>query len=133
MAIIGEIIKRVIDINGLINQDANPCDGQKAVLRGVLDTAKNTAIGRSYRLAEILRASKPVREFKRIVPKFDYDKLHAEWWHYLHEGHQNITWPGGQRYFAKSSGTTGNSKVIPVTDDMLNAIKQAGIQQILSL
>lgn len=133
MAIIGEIIKRVIDINGLINQDANPWDGQKEVLRGLLDTAKNTAFGRRYRFAEILGASKPVREFQRIVPKFDYDKLHAEWWHYLHEGHQNITWPGGQRYFAKSSGTTGNSKVIPVTDDMLNAIKQAGIQQILSL
>lgn len=73
MAIIGEIIKRVIDINGLINQDANPWEGQKEVLRGLLDTAKNTAFGRRYQFAEILGASKPVREFQRIVPKFDYD------------------------------------------------------------
>jgi hypothetical protein len=32
-----------------------------------------------------------------------------------------------------SSGTTSNSKAIPVTDDMLDAIKKSGIQQILSL
>src|SRR5690606_29502155 len=49
------------------------------------------------------------------------------------KGFQNVTWPGGQRYFALSSGTTTNSKAIPVTDDMLDAIKKAGIQQIMSL
>src|SRR5690606_22623412 len=56
-----------------------------------------------------------------------------EWWHYLHAGHENITWPGGQRFFALTSGTTSNSKAIPVTDDMLDSIKKAGIPQILSL
>ena len=59
--------------------------------------------------------------------------MYDEWWHYLLKGHQNITWPGGQKYFALSSGTTSNKKSIPVTDDMINAIKKSGMQQVLSL
>ncbi|PRD56459.1 GH3 family domain-containing protein [Sphingobacterium gobiense] len=133
MAIIGEIIKRVIDVNGLINRDSTPWEAQKQVLLDMLDVAKYTALGRAYNFSDILVDTDPVRYFQQVVPIFDYDKLHAAWWHYLHEGHENITWPGGQRYFAMSSGTTSNSKAIPVTDDMLNAIKKAGIQQILSL
>ncbi|RZF61719.1 GH3 family domain-containing protein [Sphingobacterium corticibacterium] len=133
MAIIGEIIKRVIDVNGLINKDSTPWEAQKQVLLDLLDVAKNTAFGRNYNFSEILADPDVVKQFQRTVPIFDYDKLQAAWWHYLHEGHQNVTWPGGQRYFAMSSGTTSNSKAIPVTDDMLNSIKKAGIQQILSL
>lgn len=133
MAIIGEIIKRVIDVNSLINKDETPWEAQKQVLLHMLEVAKHTAFGRKYNFSNILADTDAVKHFQRVVPIFDYDKLHAEWWHYLHEGHENVTWPGGQRYFAISSGTTSNSKAIPVTDDMLNSIKKAGIQQILSL
>jgi hypothetical protein len=59
--------------------------------------------------------------------------MFSDWWHYLLEGHQNVTWPGGQKYFALSSGTTSNSKYIPVTDDMVEAIRKAAIGQVLSL
>ncbi|PRD48312.1 GH3 family domain-containing protein [Sphingobacterium haloxyli] len=133
MAIIGEIIKRAIDVNGLINRDSAPWEAQKQVLLNMLEMAQNTAFGREYNFGDILADSNTIACFQRVVPIFDYDKLHTEWWHYLHKGHENVTWPGGQRYFAMSSGTTSNSKAIPVTDDMLNSIKKAGIQQILSL
>src|SRR5690606_51142 len=70
---------------------------------------------------------------QKEVPIYDYDNMFAEWWHYLLQGHQNVTWPGGQQYFAISSGTTSNCKYIPVTDDMLDSIKHSGIQQVMSL
>lgn len=133
MAIIGEIIKRVIDVNGLINKDSSPWEAQRQVLLTMLETAKHTAFGRRYDFSAILADSDPIRHFQQAVPIYDYDKLYSEWWHYLHEGYENVTWPGGQRYFALSSGTTSNSKSIPVTEDMLQAIKRSGIQQILSL
>lgn len=133
MAIIGEIIKRVIDVNGLINREASPWEAQKKVLLEMLEEAKKTAFGRKYDFHGMLAEADTVRQFQQVVPIYDYDKLYAEWWHYLHEGYENVTWPGGQHYFAMSSGTTSNSKAIPVTDAMLNAIKKAGIQQILSL
>ncbi len=133
MAIIGEIIKRVIDVNGLISKPTIPSEAQREVLIDMLKKARHTAFGRKYGFSSILAETDPIQAFQRTVPLYDYDKIHEEWWHYLHEGHENITWPGGQRYFALSSGTTSNSKAIPVTDDMLVAIKKSGIQQILSL
>jgi hypothetical protein len=133
MAIIGEIIKRVIDVNGMIAKTASPVDAQQTVLRDLLERAKSTAFGRKYNFDAILADAEPIKAFQSTVPIYDYDSLHDEWWHYLHAGHENITWPGGQRFFALSSGTTSNSKAIPVTDDMLDSIKKAGIQQILSL
>lgn len=133
MAIIGEIIKRVIDVNSLINRDTSPWEAQKQVLLDMLETAKRTAFGRKYNFSEILASEDIVTHFQHEVPIYDYDKLYEEWWHYLHEGYENVTWPGSQHYFAISSGTTSKSKAIPVTNEMLNAIKKAGIQQILSL
>jgi hypothetical protein len=133
MAIIGEIIKRAIGVTGIISSDPEPIKAQQEVLISLLQKAKNTAFGRKYNFDNILLEADPIKAFQEQVPFFDYDKIHEEWWHYLHEGHENITWPGGQRYFALSSGTTSNSKAIPVTDDMIEAIKKSGIQQILSL
>ncbi|MBD1428480.1 MULTISPECIES: GH3 auxin-responsive promoter family protein [Sphingobacterium] len=133
MAIIGEIIKRAIGVTGIISSDPEPIKAQQEVLISLLQKAKNTAFGRKYNFENILLEADPIKAFQEQVPIYDYDKIHEEWWHYLHEGHENITWPGGQRYFALSSGTTSNSKAIPVTDDMLESIKKSGIQQILSL
>ncbi len=133
MAIIGEIIKRAINVNGLIAKEPAAADAQRAVLLMMLEKARNTAFGRSYHFDEMLNSADPLTCFQNHVPIHDYDKLYTEWWHYLEEGHENVTWPGGQRYFALSSGTTSNSKAIPVTDDMLEAIRKSGIQQILSL
>ena len=133
MAIIGEIIKRTIDVTGYISNDPAPAKAQLKVLRELLEKARYTAFGKAYKFAAMLKNADPMRAFQEAVPIYDYGKLHAEWWHYLHKGFQNVTWPGGQRYFALSSGTTSNSKAIPVTKDMLDAIKKSGIQQIMSL
>lgn len=133
MAIIGEIIKRAINVNGLIATEQAAADAQVDVLMDLLMRAQHTAFGRKYQFSDILASPDPVKLFQQSIPIYDYDGIHDAWWHYLEEGHENITWPGGQRYFAMSSGTTSNSKAIPVTDEMLDAIKKAGIQQIMSL
>jgi hypothetical protein len=45
-----------------------------------------------------------------------------------------VTWPGRVKYFALSSGTSeSSSKHIPVTADMVKAIKKTSIRQIFSL
>lgn len=133
MAVIGELIKKAIDFTGMIISDPEPVEAQKEVLRKLLETAKLTAFGKAYQFSEILEADDIVAAFQAKVPVHDYDKLYAEWWHYLLEGHQNVTWPGGQQYFALSSGTTSNSKHIPVTDDMLTCIRKAGISEITNI
>ncbi len=133
MALLGGVIKKAINFNGFISRETNPYKAQKTVLLQLLKKAKFTAIGLKYKFSDILESADPVKAFQQNVPVYDYDAIYDEWWHYLLQGHQNITWPGGQKYFALSSGTTSNKKSIPVTGDMLNAIKKSGIQQIMSL
>lgn len=133
MTVVGEVIKKAIDFTGFLSSDVDPIKAQKQVLKQLLEKAKHTAFGLKYNFSAILDSADPIESFQEFVPVHDYDKMFAEWWHYLLEGHQNITWPGGQSYFALSSGTTSNKKYIPVTDDMLDSIRKAGIQQVLSL
>jgi len=133
MAVIGELIRKAIDVYGYITSEPNPAKAQREVLNHLITKARLTAFGKKHNFTEILNSPDPVKAFQQTVPVHDYDKLYNDWWHYLLEGHQNVTWPGGQSYFALSSGTTSNSKSIPVTDDMLDSIRQSGIQQVMSL
>ncbi len=133
MALLGGVIKKAIDFNGFISRGPNPHKAQKLVLLQLLKKAKHTAFGLKYKFSQILESHDPITAFQEIIPVYDYDAMYDEWWNYLLKGHQNITWPGGQKYFALSSGTTSDKKYIPVTSDMINAIKKSGMQQVLSL
>jgi hypothetical protein len=133
MALLGGVIKKAIDFNGFVSREPNPYKAQRTVLLQLLKKARLTAFGLKYGFTDILSSADPIRAFQEKVPVYDYDALYAEWWHYLLQGHQNITWPGGQKYFALSSGTTSNKKFIPVTDDMITAIRKSGMQQVMSL
>ncbi|MDB5242488.1 MAG: auxin-responsive promoter [Spirosoma sp.] len=133
MAVIGELIKKAIDVYGFITSEPDPVKAQHDVLQHLLTKARLTAFGKRHDFTNILCNEDIVKAFQQAVPVHDYDKLYNDWWHYLLEGHQNVTWPGSQQYFALSSGTTSTSKAIPVTDDMLDSIRQSGIQQVMSL
>lgn len=133
MAIIGEVIRKAIDFTGMISRDPNPAKAQRAVLLQLLKKARLTAFGIKHNFSEILLSKDPIATFQERVPVYDYDKMYDEWWHFLLEGHQNVSWPGGQKYFALSSGTTSNKKSIPVTDDMIASIRKSGMQQVMSL
>lgn len=134
MAILGNIIKTAIKVKEKLNPDQSPVQAQQQVLRELLEKAKNTDFGKHYQFSRILEAKDMQHIFAETVPAHDYEKIYNEWWHRLLKEEENVTWPGKPRYFALSSGTTGNSsKRIPVTDDMLDAIRSTGVQQVTSL
>lgn len=134
MAIIGSIIKGLINLHDKVTTDPNPKEAQQRVLKTLLETAKDTAFGKYYEFDEILESTNYEVLFAKNVPYFDYHKIELEWWQKLHDGQSDVTWPGRPPYFALSSGTTGkSSKRIPVTEAMMEAIKSAGIQQVAAL
>lgn len=134
MAILGSLIKSAIEIRDSIISETSPVEDQKAVLESLLDKAKNTSFGIYYGFSKILDSEDKAKSFAETVPYFDYDKINNEWWCQLHNGHENITWPGKPSYFALSSGTTGKeSKRIPVTNEMIESIRNAGIKQVGAL
>ncbi|HEV7381644.1 MAG TPA: GH3 auxin-responsive promoter family protein [Dyadobacter sp.] len=133
MAVIGDLIKKALDLTGKIISEPEIMEAQENVLRKLLEKAKYTAFGKAYHFSDILESTDIIAEFQTKVPVHDYDKINADWWQYLLKGHQNVTWPGGQQYFAISSGTTSSNKHIPVTEDMLVCIRNAGISEITNI
>ena len=134
MAVLGSIIKGIIDVANVLVKSDNYIENQEKVLNDLLTTAKDTQFGKEYKFEDILKTSQLAIQFAKEVPYFDYDTMNNEWWFKLHEGQENVTWPNSPDYFALSSGTTGSeSKRIPVTNEMLEAIRQSGIKQVLAL
>lgn len=134
MAILGNIIKAAIELKDRLTSAPDPISAQQQVLHNLLKTAEHTEFGQHFQFNKILAADNPSLMFAQMVPVYDYHQLYDEWWHRLVEGEENVTWPGRPTYFALSSGTTGSSsKRIPVTDEMLAAIRNTGIQQVTSL
>ncbi|UJP67077.1 GH3 family domain-containing protein [Mongoliitalea daihaiensis] len=140
MAILGTLLKKGIRLRESLEQEySNPLELQKQSLKKLLIAAKDTEIGKKYGFAEILKSFKQSgdafhQKFSEKVPLYNYEKIYEEWWHSLKDGKKNITWPGSIRYFALTSGTSGaSSKYIPITKDMVKAIRRTGVRQILSL
>lgn len=134
MAILGSIIKTAIDLRGAIVSEKSPTESQKEVLQNLLEKAKDTAFGKYYGFEKILEAEDIQKTFTEKLPYFDYNEMETQWWNKTQEGLEDITWPGSPTYFARSSGTTGKtSKKIPVTQEMVEAIRLTGIKQVGAL
>lgn len=137
MPILGSIIKSAIEFRSKIpieKQDQDPYKSQLKTLRKLLRKAQVTSFGEAYGFQEILRHRDPIHFFQRQVPLFDYSTINKKWWYRTLNGEAYVCWPGQVKYFALSSGTSeASSKYIPVTPDMLKAIKKTSIMQLLTL
>lgn len=134
MAILGNIIKGVLDVHDSLHTPGDPVQEQREVLHGLLARAADTSLGSKYGFSTLIAQTDPAKAFAQAVPYFDYNEIYNHWWKRQLQGETSVTWPGKAPYYALSSGTTGtSSKRIPVTGDMLAAIRQAGIKQVLSL
>ncbi|GLB47717.1 GH3 family domain-containing protein [Neptunitalea lumnitzerae] len=134
MSFFGSIIKGLIDIKDKVTPESHPVEEQQETLQHLLETAKDTAFGKHYDFESILASENIEKAFAEKVPYFEYHQMNREWWYRYHEGERDVTWPGIPSYYALSSGTTGKkSKRIPVTDEMVDSIKKAGITQVGAL
>lgn len=130
MPLIGKIIKKVVDVTSHLAPNEDALEAQDHILEKLLTKAADTAFGKRYQFDKILESEDIKSTFAARVPLHDYYKISEEWWNQQMEGKENVTWPGKTEYFAVSAGTTGNtSKKIPVTKDMLDAIRETGVKQ----
>lgn len=107
---------------------------QEKVLKKLLAKARFTQFGRAYDFGRLLTEKPVAKAFQATVPTFNYNSIHAAWWHKTQAGEADVCWPGVTRYFALSSGTSeASSKYIPITNDLLKGNKVAMIRHLLSL
>jgi hypothetical protein len=101
----------------------DPVAAQQRVLRRLLRAAAATRFGAAHGFAQITT----VAEYQAKVPLRDYEAFWREWWQASYPVLRDVSWPGLVPYFALSSGTTsGRTKYIPVTREMVRANRRAG-------
>jgi hypothetical protein len=134
MALLGPLMKTALNIHEKFTATTDHVKAQEKVLNHLLSTAEDTSFGIYYGFSSILRDKDIKAAYAVAVPFYSYHKMDEQWWVKMKEGKPNITWPGVPRFLARSSGTTGNKpKTIPVTDEMIAAIKSAGTRQVSAL
>ncbi len=138
MPILGSIIKKAYEIRNFpIDQrkrlQTDPYRTQIKVLKKLIKNAQFTAFGEHYNFTEILRKDNIVKAYQESVPIYDYNAMFRRWWYRTLNGESFVSWPGRVKYFALTSGTSeASSKQVPVTGDMIRAIRRASIRQLVS-
>ena len=101
---------------------ADPVEGQRRILRGLVNRARSTRFGLDHRFDSI----RSVEDYQARVPIRTYESL---WTSYLEDHYptfDNLTWPGRIPYLALTSGTTqGATKYIPVSREMVASNRKA--------
>lgn len=106
-----------------------PHDVQFEWFQNLINAGRNTIWGQKYDFDSI---NSP-EDFRAKVPISDYESLRP-WIERVRSGEQDVLWPGETRWFAKSSGTTGDkSKFIPVTEDSLEDCHYKAGKDMLSI
>lgn len=101
---------------------AHPHEVQKEWLERLLLAGRDTEWGRKYDFKSI----RSHRQFAHRIPIQDYESLKPFIQRMMY-GEKDILWNGRIRYFAKSSGTTGDkSKFIPVSSQNLRHCHRGG-------
>ena len=107
----------------------DPAAVQERQLLKLVNEAKDTTFGHDHHFAEISN----VADYQRHVPIRTFEDFWADYWSEPFPNLENLTWPGTIRYFARSSGTTtGDSKHIPCSDEMIKANNRGGLEVVLA-
>lgn len=98
----------------------NPGKTQENLLKRILHKNKDTIFGREY----TFRYIKSVKDYRNIVPVFNYDHLSLKV-DLVFNGVKRVLTHDPVVYFAMTSGTTGPRKFIPVTKESRKAKSDA--------
>jgi hypothetical protein len=106
-----------------------PHDVQAEWFKKLMEAGRDTEWGQRYDYKSIAS----VEDFKNRVPASNYDDIRDDI-ERVRQGEQNILWPTDIKWFAKSSGTTGDkSKFIPVSAESLAECHFKGGKDMLSI
>lgn len=109
-------------------QRMEPAQTQHRELMKLLRWAGGTEFGRAHDFARL----RSVEDFQSAVPLRTYEDFWQDWWKDPFPHHKNITSPGQTKFFAVTSGTTsGATKYIPVTREMVASNKRAAVDVVV--
>lgn len=102
----------------------NAVEAQRGQLARLLAHAGKTRFGRDHGFAALSR----VEDYQRAVPLRRYEDFWQQYWQPAFPRLSDVSWPGTIPYFAITSGTTtGITKYIPCSREMIRSNRQAGL------
>lgn len=104
-----------------------PKDVQGELFDLMIEKGRSTKFGLMHELDKVTNYD----DFKK-VPLHTYDDL-KPWIDRAMNGEEDVLWPGETKWFAKSSGTTSKSKLIPVTKESLEGCHYKGGKDLLAM
>lgn len=105
-----------------------PIDVQNELLQKLVYDARFTEWGKKYNYSSIAN----YKAYANRVPLQTYDAIENTILR-IKQGEQNILWHSEIKWFAKSSGTTGKSKFIPVSKESLEDCHYKGGKDLLAI
>lgn len=115
--------------SGLVNANRfNAIECQQKTFSSLINTAKNTAFGKEHAFNKLNNYN----DFKDAVPLRSYNDFKIYIDRILNK-EANVLWTGLPSFFAKSSGTAGNPKLIPVTNEFLRSTQFAALYMLNNL
>ena len=105
----------------------DPADVQQRQLLGLVGRAARTEFGRDHDFSNI----RSVTEYQKRVPLRRYEDFNEKYWKKSFPDLRGVSWPGAVPFFAVTSGTTtGRTKYIPCTHEMVSSNTVAGLDLI---
>ncbi|MCB0429355.1 MAG: GH3 auxin-responsive promoter family protein [Flavobacteriales bacterium] len=137
MAFIGTILQESIRLRQNIAAGrirATPFLQQHKILEKILGNAEETLFGTDHDFVSIQNAKDMPQAFRQAVPLTNYETMLKGYWHRTLNDEEDICHPGRTKFFALTSGTSeAASKKIPVTANMIRAVRRTSIRQMLTL
>jgi GH3 auxin-responsive promoter len=104
--------------------DLDAAAAQQCTLQHLIRRAASTRFGREHDFARI----DDHRAYRQAVPLRRYEDFWSSYWQPAFPDLVDVSWPGRIPFFAASSGTsTGATKFIPLTGEMLRSNRQVGL------
>lgn len=105
----------------------DPTDVQQRLLLALVGRATRTKFGRDHDFSNI----RSVTEYQKRVPLREYEDFNEKYWKKSFPDLRGVSWPGAVPFFAVTSGTTtGRTKYIPCTHEMVSSNTAAGLDLI---
>lgn len=100
---------------------------QQRQLLGLVGRAARTRFGQAHRFSDI----RSVTDYQKQVPLRRFEDFQEEFWGKPFPDLRGASWPGKVPFFAVTSGTTsGRTKYIPCTNEMVSSNTMAGLDLI---
>ena len=117
-------LKLYAAIRGNTLRGLDPRAAQERQLRRLIARAHETRFGRDHGFGSV----SSVADYQKAVPIRSYEDFWNEYLKVAFPRVENVIWPGLIPFYAVSSGTsTGSTKYLPLTREMLASNTQAGL------